>query len=158
MSRDDKIFHLLWCWLMAVVGLSFLMALTLILQPATSLYAEYNATYARAFWGQATLPPEALRQHQFTMGVVGAGVIGWIVSLAWILAVPFRRRERWAFWSCVSAIGIWVLLDVAICLWFAVWGDLVFVSAAAAGFAVPLVLSARFFRDARSASMSATQE
>jgi hypothetical protein len=54
-------FELLWKWLLAAVALSALLALSLIFLPTSSLYASYNASFARAFWAAESLPPQALR-------------------------------------------------------------------------------------------------
>jgi len=72
-------------------------------------------------------------------------VAGWAVTLFLVVRHPFRRREKWAWQAVTGSVAVWVILDVAVCVASGVWGELVFVSAAAAGLALPLALTRRAF-------------
>ena len=104
-----------------------------------------NATWARAFYGQDTLPPLAMQQHRFSMGVSGAGVLGWTVTLMFIVLGPYRRRENWA-WTCVAvSVAVWAVCDLVLSLVHGVAGEVVFAACAGFGILLPVLLARREF-------------
>ncbi len=142
----DRRFSLVCSWLEALVVLSGVLGGVLVLLPRTALFTAYNATYARAFWGQEVLSGPALEQHAFTMGVSGVGVCGWAVTLWFVVRGPFRARQRWAFSAVAYAVALWAGLDVVLAVVAGVWGEAWFAAAAGVGFGVPLLLAFPAFR------------
>ena len=47
----------------------------------------------------------------FVFRVLGAVIVGWMVALAGLTAVPLRRREPWAWWTISASMVIWFLVD-----------------------------------------------
>ena len=115
------------------------------LLPRTPLFAAYNADFARAFWQSAQLDAQAAAHHHFCLGLIGATVLPWAISMGFVVAIPFARRERWAWLSTAWAVAAWVVAEVALCLWFGVWAELLFIAVAGTGVGVPLLLTRRFF-------------
>ena len=100
------------------------------------------------FFATAEFPPHLFGLYWWLMTTMGAGVMGWSLTLIYLVAVPFGRRERWAHNCLVLRLATWVVLDVAIAMHFRVTGELVYLSAVAVGLAIPLVWSRGYFRHA----------
>ncbi len=49
-------------------------------------------------------------------GVLGATLAGWGVTIVFLVAGPFERREPWAWLSLALGIGLWFVVDTAISL------------------------------------------
>jgi len=135
-------------WLQAGLVLSLLMSGVLMFFPTGPLMTTYNATYEATFWGGRPLPPEALRHHAFLMGVTAAGVIGWVVTLWFVVAIPWRKRERWAWHAVFWGVLAWGGVDLLLCLAFGNVGEAVFASAGAGSLLLPTLLARRHFSTA----------
>ncbi len=92
--------------IMAVAGI-LLFATTLIQGVAGALYYEQ---YLGAGTYQ-TLVDGELRFQQFVYGVMGAIMAAWMLSLAFIVHIPFRRGERWAWYAVDASIILWFIGD-----------------------------------------------
>lgn len=55
--------------------------------------------------------PDAVDYIAFTYGILGIVMIGWSVLLLAVVAIPFQRREPWAWWALALSIGIWYAID-----------------------------------------------
>ncbi|MEW5852324.1 MAG: hypothetical protein AB2A00_26270 [Myxococcota bacterium] len=138
-------FDLLWKWLLAVTVLSALMAVVLMVAPDSAIMREYNATWSRAFYGADVLPPAALAQHKMSMGVSGAGVLGWAVTLLFVVMGPYRRREPWAWWSIAVSVPAWAVSDLVLSVVHGVSGEVLFAGAALVGIMLPVLLAKPHF-------------
>lgn len=139
-------FRLLTLWLqLGLVG-SIAMAFVLLFAPWSSIMEAYNATYAQAFYEGVALSPAERAHHGFLMGVSGAGVVGWAITLLFVVEVPWKRREPWAFVAVLVSVLAWVLLDLVISLVEGVHGEALFAGAAGFGLLTPVLLSAPHFR------------
>jgi hypothetical protein len=141
-------------WLFAMCVVSVVIGALLVVAGASSLMSAYNANVVAAF-GLPALAGGALAQHQWALGVTGAGTMGWAVTLAFVVAIPFARREAWAWWCITSSVALWIAVDVALSLYWGVTAEVLFASGAGVGFAVPLALTrGHFGRGARSSSIA----
>ena len=83
--------------------------------------------------------------QQWISGVLGATMAGWGVCIAFIAAVPFKRKEKWA-WNCLAiAVSLWFVIDTFLswrfgALFNVVFNVLIFLAAM-----VPLLLSRKYF-------------
>lgn len=123
---------------------SVVIGVLLVVAGASPLMSAYNDNVAAAF-GARTLEGAALAQHQWALGVTGAGTMGWAVTLAFVVAVPFARREAWAWWCIAVSVALWIAVDVALSLYWGVMAEALFATAAGVGFAIPLAISRRHF-------------
>lgn len=71
-------------------------------------------------------------------GILGAVIVGWMMTIAAIVAGPLRRREPWAWWAIVSATLVWFILDTGLSLSLGFVGHALFNVAFAIGLAIPL--------------------
>ena len=61
-------------------------------------------------------PDDANQYIRFAFMVMGAVMIGWMVALLAIIAIPFRRGERWAWWTVALSMVIWFVVDTSMSL------------------------------------------
>ncbi len=130
----------------AVGLLSIGVGLLLSLGPATWVFGAYEATVAQAFFAADQLPAGARALNHWLLATCGAGVVGWGVAWAAIAHFALRRAQPWAWWCLAGSLVLWVGLDLAIALWFGVFGEVVFVLAALVLAAIPLVLARPYMR------------
>ncbi|MEL6615822.1 MAG: hypothetical protein AAFQ43_08795, partial [Bacteroidota bacterium] len=55
--------------------------------------------------------PEAAAFRAFVMGPLGGTIAGSYALQAFIAAVPFARRERWAWWATLVGMLVWFVTD-----------------------------------------------
>jgi len=59
-----------------------------------------------------TQVPEGEAQYvQFTYGVMGALMAGWMVTLGAVVVGPLRHREAWAWWAIAGGVVTWFVPD-----------------------------------------------
>lgn len=132
-------------WLFAMSAMSVVIGLLLVVAGDAPFMKAYNANIAAAFGVALESGGGAMAQHQWALGVTGAGTIGWAITLMFVVGGPFARAERWA-WNAIAVSGAtWVAVDVALSLYWGVLAEVLFASSAGIGFAVPLVLSRHHF-------------
>ena len=51
---------------------------------------------------------------RFIYGVLGAVIVGWMITIGAIAMGHLRRREVWSWWALVTALVIWFVLDTGI--------------------------------------------
>lgn len=103
-------------WLL-VASLGFaVLGILVAVQPFGPLFAMRNAAIAETFLG-GRWSPESISYHAFSSGALGGTIVGFYVLQAFIVAVPFRRRERWAWHAIVWGTVLWFLVDSAVSLW-----------------------------------------
>lgn len=121
------------------------MSASLLLAPNAPWMTAYNHTFAESFWAGGPLPPQAVRHHAFLLGVTAAGVIGWVVTLWFVVAHAWKQRQRWAWRAVAYGVLAWALVDVALCLAFGQLGEALFAVAGSAVLLLPTFLARRYF-------------
>jgi hypothetical protein len=53
---------------------------------------------------------------RFVTAVLGAVMVGWGLLMAFVVAIPLQRGERWAWWGLLVALGTWFVVDTAVSL------------------------------------------
>jgi hypothetical protein len=86
--------HLLAAAASAVMGVWYL---------GSSQFQGYHGDAAGAEWEQLDVGVQVLVRA--LMNVAGGGWLAAAVAVAWLLAVPWRRGERWAEWA-VPTVGL----------------------------------------------------
>jgi hypothetical protein len=147
MKAETESKRFLFCqrWLLAlgVIIVGFGMALAF-LYP-TPLFDVFRTQIDPVFWGAGELTGGTLLFQQWIYGVLGATMAGWGVCIAFIAAVPFKRKEKWA-WNCLAlAVSLWFVIDMFLswrfgALFNVVFNVLVFLAAM-----VPLLFSRKYF-------------
>lgn len=75
---------------------------------------------------------------QLVYGILGAVIVGWMLTVGAIVVGPLRRRERWAWRAVVSASAAWFVLDTGLSLILGFVGHGLFNVGFALALAVPL--------------------
>jgi hypothetical protein len=99
-----------WRWLLVANAGVFLFGLAFILLPDVM----YNFFDLVLFWDgtpKISFTADTTSFLKFAYGVLGAVMIGWAISLYYILLVPFRRGE-WEAWLGVTlSMTVWYVVD-----------------------------------------------
>ncbi|MCE9522663.1 MAG: hypothetical protein K8S25_09555 [Alphaproteobacteria bacterium] len=132
-------------WLLAVAGGVIALSLVLLLAPSAGGFL-FDAIYLATLTPQTDYSPPAVAQIQFTSGVLGAVMIGWMVVIILLVQGPFRRGERFGWDAIAASVGVWFAVDTSFSLVHDVVGNVVLNLLVAAGFAVPLVATYGRFR------------
>jgi len=99
----------------------------------------------RALWGRPEYGAEVAAYRDFIMGVLGATMAGSALVTAWVVAIPFARRERWA-WACVAtALVAWAPFDTGLSLYHGVTINAAFNVMPIVMIAAPLIATRRAF-------------
>ncbi|MEO0558744.1 MAG: hypothetical protein AAF170_11245 [Bacteroidota bacterium] len=61
-------------------------------------------------------PEAAAHFRAFVMGPLGGTIAGSYLLQAFVAAIPFARREAWAWWASLSAMLLWFGVDSSLSL------------------------------------------
>ncbi len=90
----------------------------------TFLFDMWTSQIDAVFFGGQ--PSEsALAMRNFLMGPLGGTIAGSYTLQSFIVAVPFKNREPWAWWAVLIGMLVWFVIDSSVSLWhgavFNVW-------------------------------------
>ncbi|MCA9697092.1 MAG: hypothetical protein KC431_06185 [Myxococcales bacterium] len=104
---------------------------------------------AQALWSRDEFPADVEPFRDFIMGVLGATIASWSVALIFVVAIPFARRERWAWWCVTISVLSWFPFDTGLSLAHGVTVNALFNLAAVVMMAIPLAATWRMALPAR---------
>lgn len=81
---------------------------------------------------------EARRYLRLVYGILGAVIVGWMLTIAALVVGPLRRREPWAWSAIATGVGAWFVLDTGLSLILGFVGHALFNVAFAVALAIPL--------------------
>jgi hypothetical protein len=110
MAREYRVRQLWLIWLNTACSLVVLLSLILVLFPTTGQFA-FNKIFFGNWLAPLEFSFEAVRYVTFVYGVLGAVMIGWMITLLGIINGPFASGHRWAFLSIAFSVGTWFFLD-----------------------------------------------
>ncbi len=136
-------------WLL-IAGLGItVFGLLMVFFNATPLFALFNRHIDPVFWDTSP-PPEAFTAFRtWLYSVWGATIAGWGVMVIFLVHVPFKRRERWAWSALVAGLLVWYTLDTTFSLAFGVTFNALFNTLLLILFVPPLALTHDSFRENR---------
>jgi hypothetical protein len=150
MRDEDKAVaqrFLLWQrWLLALGVIIVVFGMALAFLYPTPLFDIFRTQIDPVFWAAGELTAGTASFQQWIYGVLGATMAGWGTCVAFIAAVPFKRKEKWA-WNCLAiAVSLWFVIDTFLswrfgALFNVIFNVLIFLAAM-----VPLLLSRRDFK------------
>lgn len=104
-------------WLLAFSVIGVFLAIDVVVIPI--IRETIGSFWYELFFGagtyQALGETEVLFQ-QFLFGVMGAVMAGWMLLLAVIVHIPFRRGEKWAWYAIDASVLLWFIGDCTISL------------------------------------------
>lgn len=83
--------------------------------PDAFFLALWTDAVANTFYG-GTEPEAAAHFRSFMMGPLGGTIAGSYVLQTFVAAIPFARREPWAWWATLSAMLLWFIVDSSLSL------------------------------------------
>jgi len=73
-------------------------------------------------------------------GVLGAVIVGWMITVGAIVIGPLRKGEPWAWWAIAGALIVWFGLDTSLSLVLGFTGHAAFNLVFAIGLAIPMAV------------------
>lgn len=141
-----KHFHFWQKWLLAITILVILFGILLIIPNKSELFdLLFNDRIKTIFWPDISPPPGIVQFQQWIFGVLGATMVGWGIIMAFIVSVPFRNGERWAWYSFTICIGSWYFLDTTISIIYQATFNAIFNTLILLLFLPPLIATYRSF-------------
>lgn len=110
-GHADKTFKFWRNWLLAVCGLVVAFGLAIALLSWSPLFAVFDSLVYGVFWPGSAPDPAAKSFMLFAYGMLGATMAGWGITLAYIVANPFSRREPWARDAIALGLAVWFIVD-----------------------------------------------
>lgn len=107
---SDRAFHFWQRWLLLASAGFCLFGLLVAVFPDAFFLAPWNHAVADAFYAGSE-PPAAAAFRAFIMAPLGATIAGSYLLQTAVIAVPFARREPWAWWATAGALALWFLVD-----------------------------------------------
>jgi len=135
-------------WLLLASDGMILFGLLMVFAPdffRNSIYRLYTDFYYARGGAFEALPSADVTLQVWIYALAGAISIGWMVALAMIIFIPFRRGEKWAWWAVTGSLATWFVLD---CLGSAIYGmsiNLIINVGAFILFTIPLAMTYRIF-------------
>lgn len=111
----DPAFRFWQRWLVAASAAFAVFGVAVAAVPDAPFLAPWTAAVADAFYGGAE-PADAAAFRAFVLAPLGATMAGSYALQAAIAAVPFARRERWAWVASAGALALWFAVDSALSL------------------------------------------
>ena len=124
-SREPKSKSNLWVDYMTVVaGLVIVFAAGMVLTPWVS-----DGLFGWMFLGETGDPPGASEEIaeylQFTHGILGAVMIGWMIVVIWLVRGPVAAGDQAAWRALTASIVGWFLIDTTYSLISGFWENAV---------------------------------
>lgn len=136
---------LLWSRLIQVAAAVVLaLGAVLLLAPATG-ESIFNLVYFGQPASPVPVPAEAQGYIRFANGIIGAVMVGWMLSIIALARGPFLSGQRHAWQAIAWPLAGWYLVDTAFSVAHGVWGNVLLNTATAAMFGIPLLASRRHF-------------
>jgi hypothetical protein len=133
-----------WYWLVIVTCGLTIFGLSLVILP-DFMHSVFNAIFFSTSQAQTTFSEVANSYMKFLYGVLGAVLIGWSMTLFFILAGPFRRGQSEAWYTITGSILIWFMLDTPFSLSTGFWQNAVLNTMFFVFFVIPLAATYRDF-------------
>lgn len=138
--------HVRWAWRFLLAALTFqaLVGLSAAIAIDSPLWSAHQRAIASELWGQGGFGPSVEVYRSWVMGPLGGTIVGWAVALLWVVAIPMRRREPWA-WSAVAASTMtWFVIDCAVSAMHGAYTNVAFNGLAVSMIALPWSVTLRW--------------
>lgn len=109
-------------------------------------FAWHQDRVGAALWGDAEYGAEVTAYRGWIQALLGGTMISWAWTMLAIVAIPLRRRERWAVWIIVISTLNWFVIDTGISAAHGVGINVAFNCVALASIALPLGLMLPWLR------------
>ena len=122
--------------------------------PDSGLFAIWIGEIDRTFF-EGEAPAQARAMRAFLMGPLGGTIAGSYLMQTFILAVPFKRRERWAWHAILWSMLLWFFVDSLVCARTGAYFNIVLINLMPlVVFGIPLLATRSAFFDRNRESIS----
>ena len=99
-------------WLLIVAAIWIALGIAMFATPLVEQVfgAFYYEQYLDA-GAYSTLGEQEIRFQHYMYGVMGALTAAWMAALAFIIHVPFRHGEKWAWYAIEVSTALWFIGD-----------------------------------------------
>lgn len=129
-------------WLIVVTLGVIAFGASLVVLPQIS-QTLFDNLFARRLAAHQPFESGAASYVRFVYGVLGATVIGWMVSLQFLIAGPFRERTRFGWCAVSFSVLVWFVIDSSFSLWVGFWENAAFNTGFLLLFAPPIIATSR---------------
>jgi hypothetical protein len=137
-----------WYWLIFAAFSVIVFSLGMVIAPNLVQEKLFDAMFFSSTQIQTVLSNTAVSYILFTYRVLGAVMVGWMISLLFILAGSFRRGQREGWVAMTGSIAVWFLLDSGVSISVGYWQNAVFNVIFFVLFIIPLAATFYRFNDA----------
>lgn len=133
-------------WLLTVSVIT--MTLGIVLFATSIIQQTLGSLYYQVYLGTGaydTLSPAEIDFQQFVYGVMGAVMAGWMLALALIVHIPFRRGEKWAWYTVDASVVLWFIGDSYVSIITGFSAHVLINIVLLATFSLPLLMTFRQF-------------
>jgi uncharacterized BrkB/YihY/UPF0761 family membrane protein len=82
-----------------------------------NLTAEvFDPQFDPVFWDEETPGIQVKNYQQWIIGVLGSVMVSWGIFIAFLAAIPFKRKEKWSRNCLLAGILSWYIVDTIISL------------------------------------------
>lgn len=134
-----------WYWLIIVICGLIIFSLSLILTP-DFMQQFFDTIFSSTIPAHTTFDDAAYSYIKFLYGLLGAVMIGWSVTLFYILAQPFRRGEIEGWFAMIASILVWFTIDSSFSLSKGFWQNAVLNVTFLGLLAIPLAATYQSFK------------
>ncbi|MBE7437156.1 MAG: hypothetical protein HS115_01785 [Spirochaetales bacterium] len=133
---------LLYCNIL-IVGLGVLIAFA----GNSILFEMHNSGSRATFFEGKEFPADVLAFKNWLFGIIGGTIVGFHILMIFLIAEPFRRRERWSYQALWAGLLSWFVIDSSVSLFYGAVYNVVLINLVAlVSIGLPLVMTARAFR------------
>lgn len=150
---ESRWFRFWYLWLLVACAMQVVLGYTVALAIDTPLWAWHQGPMAESLWGTPAVPDAASGYRAYAMGMLGPTISSWAVALLFVVIVPFRRRQRWAWWCLATSVLAWFPVDTVISLREGIWINVLFNASGLTMIALPLAATFRQFHGRQARAM-----
>jgi hypothetical protein len=144
----EKTMLIWWNWLIGVTCSIIIFSLGMVIAPSFVQEKLFDAMFFSSAQMKTILSNSAVSYILFTYRVLGAVMVGWMISLLFILAGSFRQKQREGWYAVTGSIVVWFLLDSGVSISAGYWQNAVFNVVFFVLFIIPLAATFHRFSDA----------
>lgn len=130
-----------WFLLVVAFAMQGLVGVSVAFLIDTPLWDWHQSRTALALWGEPHLDPQTEAFRSWAMALVGGTIVSWSVAMLWIVLIPMRNREPWAWWAIITSTLGWFFIDTTISAMHGVGINVLFNLMALTMLAVPLAMT-----------------
>jgi len=115
----------------------------------TPLFSWMNSQIDPVFWNASVTNSAVVSFRTWIYAVLGAAVLGWSVTLAFIANYPFKKKEKWSWQAIAYGMFAWYVLDTWFFLSFRVYFSAALNTVLFVLVMLPLIMTYKTFWDKR---------